>query len=41
MGSNIQLITKELIAEHNLIDNECKKIIEILGREMIYIGMDS
>src|SRR5256885_1320370 len=28
-----QLITKDLIAQHNLTDDEYKKIIEILGRE--------
>jgi hypothetical protein len=27
------VITKDLIAQHNLTDDECKKIVEILGRE--------
>ena len=27
------VITKELIAQHNLTDDEFKKIVEILGRE--------
>jgi phosphoribosylformylglycinamidine synthase len=27
------LTTKDLIAQHNLTDDEYKKIIEILGRE--------
>ena len=35
------VITKDLIAQHNLTDDEHGKIIEILGREMICIGMDS
>src|SRR5207342_822834 len=28
-----QVITKDLIAQHNLTDDEYKKIVEILGRE--------
>jgi hypothetical protein len=35
------VITKDLIAQHNLTDEEYKKIVEILGRELICIGMDS
>ena len=35
------LITKALIAQHNLTDDEYKKIIEILGDELNCIGMDS
>jgi len=34
------MITKDLIAQHNLTDDEYKKIIGILGRELMYIGMD-
>jgi phosphoribosylformylglycinamidine synthase II len=33
MQSNVQVITKDLIAQHNLTDDEYKKIVEILGRE--------
>ena len=33
MKSGEQIITKDLIAQHNLTDDEYKKIIEILGRE--------
>ena len=33
MGPVSQPITKDLIAQHNLTDDEYKKIIEILGRE--------
>ena len=33
--------TKDLIAQHNLTDDEYRKIIEILGRELIGIGMES
>ncbi|MEK6632530.1 MAG: hypothetical protein AABY94_04385 [Nitrospirota bacterium] len=35
------VITKELIAQHNLTDDEFKKIVEILGREpsLIRIGV--
>ena len=36
-----QPITKDLIAQHNLTDDEYKKIVEILERELICIGMDS
>jgi hypothetical protein len=32
--------TKDLIAQRNLTDDEYKKIVEILGRELICIGMD-
>jgi len=28
-----QPITKDLVAQHNLTDEEYKKIVEILGRE--------
>jgi hypothetical protein len=35
------LATKDLIAEHNLTDDEYKKIARILGRELICIGMGS
>lgn len=43
MKSSHQLITKDLIAQHNLIDDEYKKIIEILGREpnLTELGMFS
>jgi uncharacterized membrane protein len=34
-------ITKDRIAQHNLTDDEYKKIVEILERELICIGMDS
>jgi hypothetical protein len=34
-------ITKDLIAQHNLTDDEYQKIVGILGRELICIGMDS
>ena len=34
------VITKDLIAQHNLTDDEYKKIARILGRELIRIGMD-
>jgi phosphoribosylformylglycinamidine synthase len=33
MKSQTQSITKDLIAQHNLTDEEYKKIVEILGRE--------
>ncbi len=33
MKSSHQPITKDLIAQHNLTDDEYKKIVEILGRE--------
>jgi preprotein translocase subunit SecE len=36
-----QVITKDLIAQHNLTDDEYKKIVWILGRELICIRMDS
>jgi hypothetical protein len=35
------VITKDLIAQHNLTDDEYKKIVEILGHELNCIGMDS
>jgi hypothetical protein len=35
------VITKDLIAQHNLTDGEYMKIVEILGRTPSYIGMDS
>ena len=34
-------ITNDLIAQHNLMDVEYKKIVEILGHELNCIGMDS
>ena len=37
----VQGMTKNLIAQHNLTDDEDKKIVKILGRELICIGMDS
>ncbi|MEP6891970.1 MAG: hypothetical protein ABI955_14860, partial [Nitrospirota bacterium] len=33
MKSPSQLITKDLIAQHNLTDDEYQKIVGILGRE--------
>ena len=36
-----QIMTKDLIAQHNLTADEHKKIVEIFGCEMICIGMDS
>ena len=36
-----QVITKDLIAQHNLTDDEYMKIVEILGCKLICIGMDS
>lgn len=39
MKSNV--ITKDLIAPHNLTGDEFKKIVEILVRELSCIGMDS
>ena len=33
MQSNVQAITKDLIAQHNLTDEEYQKIVGILGRE--------
>ena len=33
MGPVSQSITKDLIAQHNLTDDEYKKIVGILGRE--------
>jgi phosphoribosylformylglycinamidine synthase subunit PurL len=43
MKSSQQPITKDLIAQHNLTDDEYKKIIEILGREpnLTELGMFS
>jgi len=35
------IMTKDLIAQHNLTDDEYEKIVETLGRELICIGMDS
>ena len=37
------VITKELIAQHNLTDDEFKKIVDILGREpnLTELGMFS
>jgi hypothetical protein len=35
------VMSKDLIAQHNLTDDEYKKIVEILGRELICIGVDS
>jgi hypothetical protein len=35
------LVTKDLIAQHNLTDGEYMKFIEITGRTPSYIGMDS
>lgn len=32
------VITKELIAQHNLTDDEFKKILEILGREPMFVS---
>jgi hypothetical protein len=34
------IMTKDLIAQHNLTDDEYKKIVETLGRELICIGID-
>ena len=33
MKSSSLVMTKDLIAQHNLTDDEYKKIVEILGRE--------
>src|SRR5689334_14853603 len=43
MNTNTSIITKDLIAQHNLTDDEYKKIVEILGREpnMTELGMFS
>lgn len=43
MKSEAQSITKELIAQHNLSDDEYRKIVEILGREpnLTELGMFS
>ena len=41
MQSNAQIMTKDLIAQHNLTDDRYKKIVEILERELICIGMGS
>ena len=35
------VMTKVLIVQHNLTGDEYKEIVEILGRELICIGMDS
>jgi phosphoribosylformylglycinamidine synthase len=42
-GMSDQMITKDLIAQHNLTDDEYKKIVEILGREpnLTELGMFS
>ena len=37
----VPVMTKVLIAQHNLTDYEYKEIVEILGRELVCIGMDS
>ena len=34
MTPALQLMTKYLIAQHNLTDDECKNIVEILGRKL-------
>jgi hypothetical protein len=34
------MMTKDFIAQHNLTDDEYKRIVGILGRELICIGMD-
>ena len=34
------VMTKVFIAQHNLTDDEYKKIVEILERELMCIGMD-
>ncbi len=43
MKSQVQTITKDLILQHNLTDDEYKKIVEILGREpnLTELGMFS
>jgi len=43
MKSQVQTITKDLIVQHNLTDDEYKKIVEILGREpnLTELGMFS
>ena len=43
MNTDSAIITKDLIAQHNLTDDEFKKIVEILGREpnMTELGMFS
>src|ERR1041385_7691227 len=43
MQSTVQVNTKDLIAQHNLTDDEYKKIVEILGREpnLTELGMFS
>src|SRR5688572_30130203 len=43
MKANEPIITKDLIAQHNLTDDEYKKIVEILGREpnLTELGMFS
>lgn len=43
MNTNTSIITKDVIAQHNLTDDEFKKIVEILGREpnMTELGMFS
>jgi hypothetical protein len=35
------VIIKDLIAQHNLTDDEYRKIVKILWRELICIEMDS
>jgi hypothetical protein len=41
MRFSATLITKDLIVQDNLTDDEYKKIVEIFGRELSCIGMDS
>jgi phosphoribosylformylglycinamidine synthase subunit PurL len=43
MNSKSQVVTKDLITQHNLTDDEYKKIVEILGREpnLTELGMFS
>ena len=36
----VPVMTKDLITQHNLTDDEYQKIVGILGRELICIGMD-
>ena len=35
------VVTKDLIAQRNLTSDEFKRIVKILRRELICIGMDS
>ena len=39
MKANPPVITKDLIAQHNLTGDGYKKIVKILGRELSCIGM--